>query len=101
MFVRNSLISHLGESAKGKGVCAAYLQIHFEGRQQESASPRMLLHAARPSRWPAHFTLAIVEEGDNVRIALADNEELDVQHFGQSRDRNLRRIGRTKQRKVR
>jgi hypothetical protein len=47
------------------------------------------LRPARPTTRSANSSFAIEEEGDNVWIALASNEELAVEHLSQTIDRDI------------
>ena len=60
---------------------ATYLEIHFQSCQQKASAPRVLLCPTRPSRWSSNFAFTVVKEGNNMRIALAHNKEMNIQHF--------------------
>lgn len=52
--------------------------------KQETTSPAVLLHSARPPTRPPDSTFAIKEERNYMGIALASDKKLAVEHFCKS-----------------
>mmetsp|Transcript_9472 Transcript_9472/g.22332 ORF Transcript_9472/g.22332 Transcript_9472/m.22332 type:complete len:201 (+) Transcript_9472:301-903(+) len=87
--IRVKALGRLHVSKESKFGTHVILQIHFQGRQQETSPPGIFPHATAPTRRPTDIAFAVVEERDDVWIALSSDEEVTIEHFRQSSRGNV------------